>query len=82
MNYVCANDKCKMQLLDLHNTNIVDTGLPQVDDVLICGACGHASVITLTGTEPLAEAAFDAMTDEEKRDILFARRAAKRNLRN
>lgn len=55
---------------------------PQIGDLLLCGACGVPSKITLEGTAPLTEAEFASLTDDERSDLEFAQRAILSHLRN
>ena len=78
--YTCANPDCKMQLLEPKPSNLIREE-PKLDDVILCGACGEASVITLEGTKLLGPVEMELLTDEEKRELLFATRAIKRHIR-
>ena len=63
--------------MTLFNIKAVDYGTPicQVDDLLVCGGCGAVSKVTLEGTALITTAEFEALTDEEKKDLTFAARA-------
>jgi hypothetical protein len=55
---------------------------PAFDDVMICGACGSISIITLQGTRLMTEEELLALSEEEQRDLTFAQRAIRRSVRN
>lgn len=78
---LCANPSCRMRLLN--PKQVTPDGIPpHVDDILICGGCGLASKVTLLGTDLLTDDDFLTLSPEERRDISFAIRAVKRNLRS
>lgn len=70
-----------MSLTDLR---AADLGVPEprFDDILLCGACGQPSRVTLTGTALLTEEEFNSLDEDERNDLMFAQRAIKRKLRN
>jgi len=68
-----------MDLLNLKSTDLLREP-PRVDDILLCGACGTLSVVTLLGTAPLSAIAFAKLSADEKKELDFAARAVKRNL--
>lgn len=70
-----------MELLGLNPTSFV-TQKPELDDLLICGACSTINVVTITGTRTITTEEFDALSADEKKDLSFALRASKRDLRN
>lgn len=71
--YLCANPDCAMQLLDIRS--VTPGELPDIDDIIVCGACRHASVITAIATRPLTEAELDKVPHEVRADLRFANRA-------
>ena len=82
LNYKCANPKCGMDLLNLNPTSLV-AEKPSYGDLLVCGACNSVNGITLTGTRLITQTELDQhLTDDEQKDLRFAKRASKRDLRN
>jgi hypothetical protein len=69
-----------MDLLELKQVDLVRTP-PQIGDLLVCGGCGFISKVSLTGTMLITEPEYEALSYDEKRDLTFAQRAIKRNLR-
>lgn len=70
-----------MELLDLKPSDTL-TDPPVLDDLLICGACGSLSKVTLLGTTLATDEDINTLTDEERADLSFGQRAVKRQLRN
>ncbi len=70
-----------MQLIDLKAANLV-VQKPQVDDLLLCGSCSTINIVTILGTRMMTEKEFDALHPDEKKDLNFAQRAVKRQLRS
>lgn len=79
LNFKCAN--CTMQLLE-HKAVDMSDAKPQIGDLLVCGNCGMPNIVTLTGAIIVPDEVMNALTKEERDDLLFAQRAIKRNLRN
>lgn len=79
LTYHCA--ECNMALLDLKPADLI-AAPPKVDDILVCGACLLTNVVTVTGTRGMTEEEYNSLHPDERRDLAFAKRAVKRNLRN
>lgn len=69
-----------MTLLDAKAVDMIDTP-PKVDDIMLCGACGHPSKVTLLGLVYITEGEYDKLSSEEKKKLNFAQRVVKRELR-
>lgn len=54
---------------------------PQVDDLLLCGACGTVNCVCLLGTREFTYAEMQQLAPEEKRDLDFAVRAVQRRIK-
>ena len=76
----CANKDCKMELLQAKCVDMLRLP-PSIGDLLICGGCGAISKVTLEGTEMLEDKEFNELSEDEKKDISFAVRAVKKQLR-
>lgn len=70
-----------MELLQPKPTNLVQVR-PKLNDVILCGGCGFPNVIELTGTHLMTEDEFGALHPDERKELDFAQRAIKRQLRN
>lgn len=77
-NFKCP---CGMDLLDAKAVDML-RDKPKVDDIMICGMCRRPSKVTLLGMVYLTHEELNALTEDEKKDMSFAIRAVKRQLRN
>lgn len=68
-----------MELQQLRPANLVYED-PKFDDILLCGACGFPSKVTLLGTALVTDEEFAALTDDEQADLNFAQRAIKKQV--
>lgn len=61
-----------MTLLNPHATRGDEQ--PEVDSLVVCGACRQPSVVTLLGTRALTDQELATMPDDVKSEIAFALR--------
>lgn len=54
----------------------------KLDDLWVCGGCGTISKVGIENMLVLPEHEFATLDERTKRDLNFAQRAVKRNLRN
>lgn len=79
MNYICPNDLCKAELLDLKQIGTLHDK-PEVNDILLCGNCGEMASVTTEGCRPLGQVEFLLLSKDEQRDLDIASRAIKANM--
>lgn len=66
--------------MTLLNPKAVDlVSVPQLGDLILCGMCGEANIITITGTRLMTQEEFAELTPEELKDLGFAKRAIQRH---
>lgn len=78
--YLCANPDCKMQLINPIATRPAD--LPEINDLIVCGACRIPSVVTLLGTRLMTEEETKDMPKEVQDELIFALRALDAKLKS
>lgn len=71
---------CGMVISDHKMVNVAHD--LKIGDVMLCGGCGRPSIVELTGLRYMTDEEFNEMTPEEQKDLNFAQRAIKRQLRN
>lgn len=70
-----------MDLLNLKSVDMLRAP-PLIDSLIVCGACGFVSKVTLQGTTLITKKEFENLHPDERKDLTFAARAITRNLRN
>lgn len=70
-----------MELISAKSVDMLREG-PKIDDIMLCGSCGMPSKVTLLGLRYLTDEEFNSLHEDERKDLDFAQRAVKRQLRN
>lgn len=80
--FLCANPECRMQLVDPQETRQGSGQTPSVDDIMICGGCNLASIVTVLGTRLLTEAEYIDLPEELRTEMIIALRTLENRLKS
>lgn len=71
-----------MQLINPIETRHGRGQTPSIDDIIICGGCNLASIVTLLGTRLVTESEYIDLPEEIRSEMILALRALESRLRS